>query len=107
MSTDKVQTDGSLIDSQTAKGVSIMSKKRYQEIADSLYMVFNDADKVEEALKHIRLIMNFDPKVKRYTPEMGLKAKEHRSKLIEQGISTYVALGNKRRYEQKKMIATS
>lgn len=87
------------------KALSMMSKKRYQEIAVGLKEIIGDNEKLEEALSLIQDIMKFDPEKKYYTPELGKRMSENRKKLAEErGISIYEISGSKASRERKKNI---
>ena len=85
------------------KAVSMMSKKRFQEICDVLTHAIDDHEKVQEVIESIKDIMGFDPEVKQYTPEQGKKTMEYRRKLRdEKGVSMYISCGTKKRYDAMK-----
>ena len=91
--------------SSTKKGAAMLSKKRYQEIVDRLNILIADPDLTEQVLSTIKDVMDFDPNVSRYNPEVGKKNKEYRHRLRdEQGISTYITCGTKKRYEAMKVV---
>ena len=87
---------------QEAKAISMMSKKRYQEIINraSTYCTAEQVDNIAQA---IRDVMNFDPTKSTYTKEKGLKMVEDRKKKsIATGISQYILYGNDKIYAKKK-----
>jgi hypothetical protein len=63
------------------KAVSIMSKKRFQLIADLVSDIEADADKSDRIMNGIMEIMNFDPSLKQYNPEKGAKYRERQKEL--------------------------
>ena len=89
------------------KATSMMSKKRYHQIEKVISDTYQDDEKLVAVMEGIRMIMNFDPEVSRYTPEISKKIKEYRHRLRdEKGISTYITNGGKKRYETLKASKT-
>lgn len=69
-----------IMESSQKRGGSMMSKKRFYAIQDILHQYIQNPDVESQISQHIMDIMNFDPKVSRYTPEIGEKIKEYRQK---------------------------
>ena len=91
-----------------SSALSMMSRKRYHEIAESLATFIEDSEKLEQALSSIREIMKFDPEKKIYTKEMGQNTAAWRKKKAQElGVSTYELSGRKNHYEQSKMQTIS
>lgn len=81
----------------TRKAASMLSKKRYQQISDMLSQVFQDEQKVNEALTKIQEIMQFDPEMSTYTPEIGKRKQASLKKRCEEtGKTTYEILHSRR-----------
>lgn len=64
----------------TKKAVSILSKKRYQQISDTLHKTIQDEDKVKQVLEDIKTIMNFDPSASRYNEHVREHIQAYRLK---------------------------
>lgn len=89
--------------SPTRKGLSTLSKKRFSDIKEAFQNTLQDEEVTERLLSILCDIMQFDPNVPRYTPELGQKIKEYRHKLRdENNISTYITNGGKKRYDALK-----
>jgi hypothetical protein len=90
---------------QPKKAESILSKKRYELIKLAAHNYFGE-DAATPFLLEFQRIMNFDPTVKKYTPELGQKIIAARKlKASELGVSTYVISGAKARYHNKQRQA--
>lgn len=80
-----------------------MSKKRYQEILDSVTNIVKNDELIEQIMASIRSALKFDPDCNCYSKEYYEKKKENLHKLRnELGISTYVSTCQKNHYEKKK-----
>lgn len=91
----------------TRKSTSMLSKKRYCEITKMLTQVIQDDKKVQEALQKLQEIMNFDPDMSTYTPELGKKKHASLKKRCEEtGKSTYELLHAKRLLEKRNVDTT-
>lgn len=89
------------------KAVSIMSKKRYHLIEETLRKTIDDPNKLANVLQSIQEIMNFDPNRNTYTPEVKERVLQWRKKKAEElGVTTYVTSGSKACYERKKQSPT-
>jgi hypothetical protein len=67
--------------------VSLMSKKRLEEIKDAIIARYGEED-IDELIEEICEIMKFDRDRKTYTPDKGKKFMEWRKKRAEElGIS--------------------
>lgn len=77
--------------------MSTLSRKRYLMIQDQYTNILNScsAITVPQLMSVIQQVLQFDPATANYKPEKGLKEKERRHKLKDQGISTYVSSGRK------------
>jgi hypothetical protein len=94
---ETVDTEGDMIMAAT----STLSKRRYEEIKQSLEELFGE--RAEEALARIRRIMKFSPEQSTYTKEKGKANMEARKKrAAELGMSLWVYGGGKASYERKK-----
>lgn len=90
--------------SSTKKGLSTLSKKRFSDIKEAFQNRLQDEEVTKQLLNILCEIMQFDPDVSRYTPELGQKIKEYRHKLRdEKNISTYITNGGKKRYDALKL----
>jgi hypothetical protein len=88
---------------ESKKPTATLSKTRFKEICESLTTIIQDDDKVRQVIESIQTILNFDPNIPQYTPEVGKKIKEYRQRLKEEGISTYISSGKKKQYETMKL----
>lgn len=88
---------------ETKKGISTLSKKKYFELAEAFHKELNDSNQTERLLTILKDVMNFDPDVSRYTPEVGRQIRDRIQRLKEQGVSTYVSSGRKTSYHNKKI----
>lgn len=75
---------------------SNLSKKRYKEFEESLREILCDDD-VEQVLSRLCKIMNFDPNQNSYNV-----VKKRLEKKKEDGVSSYVALNQRKYYSKKK-----
>ena len=87
---------------QEAKGYSILSKKRYQDLHE-LYSKTFSPEQVDIIMDGFKTIMNFDPTISTYTKEKGIKNVQRRKdKSKETGTSQYVLGGNDKIYARKQ-----
>jgi hypothetical protein len=63
------------------KAVSIMSKKRYHLIEETLHKTVEDPVKVATVLQNIKEIMNFDPEAKQYNERVASHIRNYRQKV--------------------------
>lgn len=76
----------------------MMSKARFGQIADALRDIFDDAQRVEQAMARISTIMRFDPQASSYTPAQAAATKRYiERQAAETGQSKYVVRGEQRR----------
>jgi hypothetical protein len=86
---------------------SAMTKKRYAEIKDCLAQKYSTED-LDNVMKDICRIMNFDPDKSSYTKELGQKIIARRKEVSEKtGISLYILNGGKTHYEKTKHNKTT
>ncbi len=82
---------------------SMMSKKRFNEIATMINRMIDDATKAEMIIENIKEIMRFDPLKKQYTPELGKQRRaRYHAKAKEDGTSIYVTAGIKHAYHARQ-----
>jgi hypothetical protein len=85
--------------------MSVMSKKRYNEIEQTLQQLIKDPCDHALAMNKICEIMKFDPKVGVYTPEKGKQMSERRrQKAAALGISQHAVNMGKKYYEYIKSL---
>lgn len=81
-----------------------LSKKRYYDLEEEFKLLFED-ETVSKIMERIRFVMQFDPDRSTYTKEQAAKIKAYRSRMKEQGVSTYVTSGRKKYLENVKHAA--
>jgi hypothetical protein len=92
-----------LTNDKKVPSMSVMSKKRYAEIDETLSKVISDPKQHALVMAKICSIMKFDPAIGVYTPEKGKKMSERRKmKAQELGISQYAVNLGKKYYESKQ-----
>lgn len=92
----------------TLPAQSVMTKKRYQELAESFREITGSEALTARCMEELRRVMKFDPEQKRYTPEMGKKIVERRKKKAEaEGTTVYKACGFQQYYEKHKEEITN
>ena len=85
------------------KGHARVSKKRWAEITDLLRSQYGSDSVMDETIRKIEEILQFDPTQRTYTVEETKRMTEWRRKKAEKsGQSLYVMTGAKRSYERKK-----
>lgn len=85
--------------------MSVMSKKRYNEIDEMLRQVIVDPHQHESVMNKLCAIMKFDPAIGVYTPEKGKRMSQRRKeKAQELGISQYAVNLGKQYYETRKCV---
>lgn len=91
-------------DNQKKFVTPILTKKRYANISEKVSTILEgDIGKTALVLKALCEETKFDPELKKYTPEDGVKQRESRNRLAkERGISIYELNNAKKYYEEKK-----
>ena len=90
----------------TYKGVRTITKTKYHEFEQQLNAEFQEetTNKILDILKNV---LHLDPNVSVYNEKMKENIMRRRTKLKEQGISTYVSSGAKSFYDKKKANQTT
>lgn len=81
-----------------------ISNKRYAVIKEQISKCIEGSSvNIEDILEIICKNTNYDPNVKKYTPERGQKEMGYRKKMAqEKGLSLYEYLGQKKAYHERK-----
>jgi len=101
------------LDSDTSKKprsvyMTIMSKKRYNDINNDLMSRYQDETLVNEVMEVIKKVMNFDPDAKAYDPKMKENTRNSRQKRSKElGISSYQYQKKDVEYQKKKLSNSS
>jgi hypothetical protein len=86
-----------------ARGVSVMSKLRFNQIRQALADAYGNTDTTRAVVGRIQEIMKFCPDTSTYTPAQAQRIKAWRRKKQEEtGLSLYVITGKQRRDTRKK-----
>lgn len=84
---------------------SVLTKKRYQELAESFREITGSDEATERCMDAVRRVMKFDPEQKRYTPELGKKILAYRQKkAADAGVSQYECFKGPEYYEKNKEV---